>query len=87
MLHLGRNLAISEKHIVAILGIQTGRQPLWIRSFIPVQVGDPPYKSMILVDDGRSCKLIYSPVSPSTLKSRIMYRHTLEPDKKEFSRP
>lgn len=77
MLHLGRNLTISEKTIVAILGFESGRPAPWTRTFTAVRVGDPPYKSMILTDDGRLCRLIYSPVSPSTLRSRIEYRHSL----------
>lgn len=79
MLHLGRNLTVSEKTVVAILGMQSGRTAPWTRSFTAVRVGNPPYKSMILTHDGRLCRLIYSPVSPSTLRSRIECRHALSP--------
>ncbi|MGI5878192.1 MAG: hypothetical protein ACOX7W_06250 [Christensenellales bacterium] len=71
MLHLGRNVTISEKHIVAILGMPSAHPPQWARAIASLSAGDPPFKSIILIDDGRQCRLVYSPVSPATLRGRI----------------
>ena len=79
MLHLGRNLTISEKHIVAILGMTSAHPPQWARAMASLGAGDPPYKSIILTDDGLKCRLVYSPVSPSTLRGRIGQRSGLRP--------
>jgi hypothetical protein len=87
MLHLGRNLMISEKNIIAIFGLQGVRPPAWTRPFTHVRAGDPPYKSMILVDDGKLSRLIFSPVSPSTLHGRIDMRRSVLTGRKDSKRP
>lgn len=71
MLHLGNDVSVPEKHIVAIVGVKATYHP-FPRGMPPVvRAGKPPYKSIVLVDDGRSQRVIYSPVSPVTLRRRL----------------
>lgn len=68
ILHLGSNVAIFTKVIIAIFDIDTVKFPKWEDAV--VRVGDDPPRSLIYTDYDGKRKVYLSPISSGTLRKR-----------------
>ena len=77
-IHIGGDISLLKKNIVAVFDMDNTTVSKWTRQFLQlgeedgkvVTVGDELPRSFIVADDGRETKIYISPISSATLLKR-----------------